>query len=112
MKKNFMIAVLCFAIFSCSKELPVNATNATTAVPMPWKLSVDPSNQGASNTAQRQTDCNNSPANPAQQYCSDHHVGIPVTGCGNSASGGGSDTGVFCCRLTPPVTPPVTPPER
>lgn len=110
MTKNLMITLLCVAIFSCSKELPTTATTATAAVPMPWKLSVVPTGQVGSSTAQRQTDCSNPTANEnsSGQYCSNHHIGYPVTGC----AGGGSDTGVYCCRLTPPVTPPVTPPER
>jgi hypothetical protein len=112
MKKNFMIAVLCCALFSCSKELPTGTNNVKVPAPLPWGASVD--SKGAEITdEERQTDCSNSPANAANQYCSNHHIGYPVTGCGNSGSGGGggSDTGVFCCRLTPPSTP-VTPPER
>jgi hypothetical protein len=107
MRKNFMIAVLCMSIFSCSKELPTGTTNVKGPVPFPWEAS-SVTATGAGNSGERQTDCNNAPANSTQSYCNDHHIGYPVTGC----AGGGSDTGVFCCRLTPPVTPPVTPPER
>jgi hypothetical protein len=104
MTKNLMITLLCVAIFSCSKELPTNATNAIVPVPMPWKTSAVSTTPSGSSTAQGQADCSNLTANEKSsgQYCNNHHIGYPVTGC----AGGGSDTGVYCCRLTPPVTPP------
>src|SRR5580700_3290798 len=104
MRKNFMTALLCFAIFSCSKELPTATANVKGPAPMPWGTS-SVAATGEGTGAERQADCTNAPANSAQSYCNNHHIGYPVTGCANNVGGGGCDTGVYCCRITPPVTP-------
>jgi hypothetical protein len=64
MRKNFMIAVLCAAICSCTKENPVPTDES---VPLPWRVSgVTP--QTSTYTAAKQADYTNPP--PATTQCS------------------------------------------
>jgi hypothetical protein len=120
--KNFMIMILCAAIFSCTKENPIPiSTNAT--VPLPWKIAGLTPQTSTYTVPKQTTDCNNAPEQPEKSsqgskgsgkgaLCNNPTQGNPGANCGNNASDSG---GVFCCRLTPPVTPPVTPqppPER
>jgi hypothetical protein len=124
MTRNFMIAVLCAAIFSCTKENPIPVSTETT-VPLPWKIAgVTP--QTSTYTVPKQVDCNSAPQQPEKNSqgakgsghganCNQPNPGYPGAGCVNSGvGGGGSDTGVYCCRLTPPAPPvdPPSPPER
>jgi|SRR5579862_2501249 len=106
MKQRLLIALLCAAMCSCTKENPVPTTNAT--VPLPWRVSGS-TPQTSTYAAGKELDCNNPPAPAPKPYCNEHPKPFPSGGeCNNgggNSGGGGTDS---CCRLTPPP-PPVTP---
>src|SRR5579863_7183645 len=101
MKQRLLIALLCAAMCSCTKENPV-PTSAT--VPLPWRVSgVTP--QTSTYTAGKELDCNNTPPPAPKPTCSEHPKPFPIGGgCNNGGNGGGGGTD-SCCRLTPAPPP-------
>jgi hypothetical protein len=98
MKQRLLIAVLCAAMCSCTKENPVPVT---TSVPLPWRVSgVTP--QTSTYSATKQVDCNNTPPPAPKPSCNQHQEQKPVgigfkkdTSCRNIPAPPKTDS---CCR--------------